>query len=297
MKLSVIICTYNRADYIEKAVLSIFKQEKVADDYELIVVNNNSTDNTEEIINNFKQKHPTFPLKYFIEYNQGLSFARNRGIKEATGEIVSFIDDDAIACENFVFQILTFFNSDTNAIAFGGKIIPKYETERPKFMSKFIEPILSVLNMGQNIKKFKGKKFPVGANMGFRKEVFETIGYFNTKLGRTGKKLLGGEEKDLAFRIKSLQKPIYYLPKAWIYHIITKERLTKEFIKKQARGIGYSEKIRGLENKKLIQVYLTEFMKWGASSILFIFYALILKPQKGFFLIRFRYWVSLGLLN
>ena len=100
---------------------------------------------------------------------------------------------------------------------------------------------MSIIDLGNEVKLFKGSKYPIGANMGVSKGVIDRIGMFNESLGRTGTSMLGGEEKDFFFRIKEAGIPIYYYPKMLVHHVIPAKRLTVEFIKKQAEGIGVSE--------------------------------------------------------
>ena len=113
MKLSIIICTYNREKFILKSLYSIAHQNADVNIFELIIINNNSTDKTHELILDFIEKNQNISIKYFIEIEQGLSHARNRGIKESTGDICAFLDDDAIACEEYVINIIYFFNKYT----------------------------------------------------------------------------------------------------------------------------------------------------------------------------------------
>ncbi len=299
IKLSVIICTYNREKYIPGLLESLTKQTFDKSEYEIVFVNNNSNDNTSEICLEFSKNNPKYIFRYYNEPKQGLSHARNRGIREAKSDILIFIDDDALACENYLKEIASFFAKYKDAVAGGGKILPKYESYRPDWMSVFLEPVMSVINLGEKIKKFYGGKFPIGANMYFRKEIFEEIGTFNTKLGRTGKNMLGGEEKDLFNKLRHNNHNVYYLPKAWIYHIIPAVRLTVDFIKKQALGIGFSEKIRAerISKAELMKSYFKELLKWGASIMLFFFYLLTFQSKKGIMIIKFRFWVSKGLIT
>ena len=200
--ISIIVCTYNREKYIESLLGSLKKQEYPTKDYEIVFVNNNSDDETEKRCTEFREANPEVVFHYFNESKQGLSHARNRGILEAKGEILAFIDDDALAHANYLQNMSKAFK-ETDVDAAGGRIYPKYESQRPVWMSKFLEPVMSVIDLGDKNKPFPKNKFPIGANMMFRKEVFEQAGNFNTDLGRTGKKMLGGEEKDLFFRMKA----------------------------------------------------------------------------------------------
>jgi len=296
---SVIICTYNRDKYIPGLLQSLVEQTCDKSMYEIVFINNNSNDNTEEICKNFQAKNKTCNFYYFLETKQGLSHARNRGIKEAKSDILIFIDDDAIASNTHIEEVSHFFNQNQNIVAGGGKILPKLESKKPIWMSKFLMPIMSVIDLGNNIKKFPSGKFPIGANMFFRKKIFDRIGLFNTKLGRTGTNMLGGEEKDIFNKIKDSGGLIYYLPKPWIYHIIPDERLTTRFVKKQALGVGASNKIhaKNISNIELLKSYLKEIFKWGASLILFFIYFVLFQFPKGIMIIKFRFWVSKGMLG
>src|SRR5687768_13295937 len=97
MKISVIICSYNREKYIRSALESMVAQEYPASDFEVLVVDNNSSDNTEAVCRSFIAEHPGHHLYYFLEKKQGASFARNTGAEIAKGELLCFMDDDAVA--------------------------------------------------------------------------------------------------------------------------------------------------------------------------------------------------------
>src|SRR5947207_2185402 len=102
IKISVVIATYNREKYIRQALDALVLQTLPSESFEIIVVNNNSTDRSEEEILAFRKDHPELNFEYVIETNQGLSFSRNRGIHESSGGLVTFLDDDAIATPDFL---------------------------------------------------------------------------------------------------------------------------------------------------------------------------------------------------
>jgi Glycosyltransferases involved in cell wall biogenesis len=104
MKLSVIFCTYNREKYLYNALKSISQQNIPYHDYEIVMVNNNSTDSTESICKQFRYDYPGVNFRYFLETQQGLSYARNRGVQESRGDILVFVDDDATAFES-IFRL------------------------------------------------------------------------------------------------------------------------------------------------------------------------------------------------
>lgn len=296
-KVSVILCTYNRDKYLRTTLEALALQSVQAHTYEVIIVNNRSTDTTENIALDFIQEHPQCSAKYFVEKQQGLSYARNRGISESSGDILTFIDDDSFVEPTYIQSVVSFFKTYQSAAAYGGKIIPQYETEEPIWMSKFLWPLVAALDMGSEVTTFKGSKFPIGANMGFRKVVFEKYGDFNTALGRKGKEgLEGGEEKDLFSRLKNNNETIYYTPEVSVRHVIPPKRLEMAYIKGLAVGVGTSEKKRvgklGIGSK--LQKIYSELVKIAGTVVLATYYSVTLQFAKAKMLLQFRGWVIKG---
>lgn len=297
--LSIVICTYNREEFIGKTLLHLSQQSLSYDDFEAIVVNNNSTDGTESICREFIQSHPDMQIKYCLETQQGHSYARNRGIRESSGEFIAYIDDDAFVHPDFSSNIIRFFKEHPEVQAIGGKIIPAYQNGRPKWMSHYLLPLVSALDMGKNPKPFQGRKFPVGANVTFRKAVFDRYGMFNVKLGRIGSGLMGGDEKEMIYRMKKNGELIYYVPNVVVEHVIPTRRLQMEYIRGLAEGVGKSEK-RRLQSESLtskLSRALEELIKIGGTLILSLLYTLRGQWVKGWMLIKFRYWVMMGFLK
>lgn len=298
MVLSIIICTYNREDCILDALLSLKDQTMPESDYEIVLIDNNSNDTTPTLCRNFVITNPQLNIQYIHEAQQGLSFARNTGIERAKGSIIAFLDDDAIAAKDYCQNLVDFFNATPQAMVVGGRIFPKFETEQPSWMPRELTPLYSTLDLGNEVREFKQRTYPIGANMAFRNYVFQECGTFNTVLGRVGKNLLGGEEKDMFFRIRSKKMRVFYLPNAWIFHIIPTARTTKDFIKRQAIGSGQSERVRCAHSwSKLAKAFALEFAKWGASFFLSLKYILLGKFKAAITLLQFRFWTSKGLIG
>jgi len=297
--LSIIICTYNREKYLYNCLKSIAENNFSFDKYEIVLINNNSTDNTENECKRFQNDFPQLKFCYFVEKNQGLSFARNRGIDEAKGEVLVYVDDDAKVNDIYLKTIDDFFNENPKAMAVGGAIFPIYETEEPTWMSHYTRILITAYkNEGNKIIELKGNKFPSGGNAAYRKEVFEKIGKFNTELGRKGTSLIGAEEKDIFDNIKALKMPVYYLPNMILYHIIPPTKLTKEYFNNLTLSMGISERLRTLNISKsaYIERLFFEKIKWTASILLFFIFLIKLQPQKGTKLLLFRWNVTKGLL-
>ena len=297
-KLSIIVCTYNRAKYIGKTLEHLYRQSLVKNNYEVVIVDNNSADQTPKICQDFIQSHPDAAFRYVVETNQGHSYSRNRGIQESNAELISFIDDDAFVHPQFGESIIRFFQENENVKVIGGKIIPVYEEQKPTWMSPFLLPLVSALDMGKSPRPFTGRKFPVGANMAFRRSVFTEYGLFNVALGRKGSGLMGGDEKELIYRLKVDQVPIYYVPNVVVDHIIPKKRLTREYIQGLAQGVGLSEKERlsNASSLQKIQRALEELIKIEGTLVLFFWYLVKGQIAKGWMLIKFRIWVLQGFI-
>lgn len=299
-RFSVIFCTYNRERYIYNALKSIVEQDFPCQDYEIVLVNNNSTDSTESICKQFQIEYPQVDFRYFVETNQGLSYARNRGVEESRGEILVFVDDDATAFEHYLSSIDKLFDEYPNVSACGGPIEPVYEAEKPKWLSHYTEQLLGgALYEGYKIKPFKNGKYPGGGNSAFRKEVFDKYGLFNVELGRKGTGLIGAEEKDLYDRLTRGNEIFYYLPQMGIFHYIPEKKLTIAHFKELTYSIGKSERIRtkAVSSKAFYNRAFSELKKWIASVVLLIGYTFALSPSKGWKLVQFRWYVTKGLLD
>ena len=300
MKLSVIICTYNRDKYIYNVLKSIAGNDFSPEKFEIILVNNNSTDNTASECKRFQSDFPQTEFHYVIEKNQGLSYARNRGIEEATGDVLIYVDDDATVNKEYLQAYSSFFEQHLTAMAAGGPIIPVYETQEPKWMSHFTLPLITgYLHKGNRVLEFKGEKYPGGGNAAYRKSVFEKTGLFNVDLGRKGDNLMGAEEKDIFDKMRSLGMKYYYLPDTILYHIIPDAKLTKEYFDRLTYSIGKSERMRtkAISQWKYAKRIISEGIKWVVSLFLCIGYTLMLTPQKGWKLILFRRNVTKGLIE
>ncbi|MDR1585310.1 MAG: glycosyltransferase family 2 protein, partial [Prevotellaceae bacterium] len=136
--LSIIICTYNRDNYLYNALKSIAENDFPFSDYEIVLINNNSTDATETECSRFQNDFPQVDFRYFVETNQGLSYARNRGIRESKGEILVFLDDDAFVGKNYLRNLQKNIETNPDWAAFGGKITPLFENGKtPEWLSKW----------------------------------------------------------------------------------------------------------------------------------------------------------------
>lgn len=297
LEISVAICTYNRERYLPQLFQSILAQTLSVDQFEILLIDNNSPGNTKEIFDAFCKENPGINARYCLETNQGLSHARNRAIQEAQAALITFLDDDAFIDEAYLHILISQFEQHPSCGAIGGPIHLHYEEFKPSWENKYLNSLLGYFDKGATPFYFT-EDYPRGSNMAFRMIVFEKAGKFNVELGRIGSQLFGGEEKDLFNRIYSAEITVLYVPNAMVYHCVPKERTTFDFIKKQALGTGISERIRS-KNEGLmsyIRRITNECIKWIGSIVLWFRYALFLQIAKGNMIIFFRFWVTRGLL-
>ena len=294
LDLSLIIATYNRAEQLMLTLGSVATQSHPAQRWECIVVDNNSKDDTRQRVEAFAAEHPELNIRYVFEQNQGLSYARNRGIEEANAEILAFVDDDETIVEDFVAAYVELFTKNAQAMSAGGKIVAHYPTGRPRWMSKYAEqPIANPMDFGQRVMPFPKGRIPGGGNMAMRRSVFERIGVFDTTLGRTGKSLIGGEESDLFERMASLDMKCYYVPRAVMYHIIPAEKLTDDYFCRLAYNTGLSQRRRAEIHNRLVGLYVGEIAKWCATLVLIFVH----RPAQSRYLLKLRYNISRGVFR
>lgn len=297
--ISVIICTYNRAKYIYNVLKSVADGALPASMYEIVVVNNNSSDNTEAECRRFRLAYPNVAMVYCEEREQGLSHARNSGIKNSSGNILVFVDDDALVNDGYLKSYFDFFDRHEAAMAAGGPIIPLYDgCKEPLWMSHYTRQLITgKLWLGSKEKEFPGDAFPGGGNAAYRRVVFEKVGLFNVELGRKGESLIGAEEKDLFDRLKTRGLKFFYLPNSILYHLIPPTKLTDEYFERLSYSIGVSERCRTLQsgkNKYLLRI-MKEMVKWCGTLVLCLWFCLSGRSCKAKKLASFRYNVTNGL--
>ncbi len=242
MKVSVIISTYtkDRRDDVLRCLNSLFNQTKIPDEIILVL------DPVSDLIEFYSSVVPN-EVKIVASSGFGLSNARNTGIDNARGNVIAFIDDDAWADERWLENLLKNFG-DENVWVSGGRIVPVFEEGRPRWLAEELDWIVGCTYKGMPEMKAEVRN-PIGANMAFRREVFEVAGKFRTEVGRYGKKLLGSEETELCLRLKKLKPDakIVYDPSAVVYHRVPESRANLGYALRRAYYEGYSKAILGKE--------------------------------------------------
>ena len=219
--LSIILCTYNRAPLLELALASIYHQDFDRKQLEVLVVDNNSKDNTPEVVQSFQAQYTN--LLYCKELKQGLSNARNRGWQEAHGEYVGFLDDDGKASDRWIETALDIMDTIHPAV-FGGPYYAYYNTTHPRW---FRDEYAS-LELGKQARMLRPGEYLSGGNLFFRKDLIEKAGGFDPSAGMIGQAISYGEETRLLIQIAESypDEKLYYDPHLFIYHLVQPYKMT-----------------------------------------------------------------------
>lgn len=231
MYISIIICTYNRAQLLKKCIESILDNKYNPDKYEIVIVDNNSNDNTKEIAEKFVESNSN--INYVVESKVGLSYARNRGIEISKGDIIAFLDDDTSIHDGYLSSIKEFFDKYKDAVCVAGKIIPIWKEPKPKWFTNSFSSIVGETMYGEKDRKLIYPEMTIGANMVFYKKIFNEVGIFNVELGLKGDKLYLGEETDLCTRIRKKGYNVHYAANVIVDHAVHLSKVDKKYINKR----------------------------------------------------------------
>ncbi|MEM9502648.1 MAG: glycosyltransferase family 2 protein [Cyanobacteria bacterium P01_E01_bin.43] len=254
-RISAIICTHNREDYLGAAIDSLLEQDFA--DYEVIVVDNASTDSTRAIVE-ARLPHPR--LQYVYEANLGLSVARNAGAAVAKGEILAYLDDDAEASGGWLTALAQIYEQDTTVAIAGGKVtlIWPPNCTPPNWISTGMTGNLGAYDLGNEIVYIEQPGMtPRGLNYSITADFLEKIGGFDVNLGRVGKNLLSNEELYMTEKALNMGYRVAYLPDALVAHNVAPSRLAPTWFIRRSwwQGISecYRERVAGRSGWKQLQ--------------------------------------------
>ena len=229
MNITIILCTYNRCQTLAKALASVAAQSLPAGiEWEVLVVDNNSQDQTRDIVEGFGRENPG-RFHYLYEPQQGLSNARNAGIQNSRGEILAFMDDDVTVKPTWL-QNLTAALHDGEWAGAGGRTLPSQPFSPPDWLSaaesfKWGAILGGLFDLGE--KPCELKMAPYGTNMAFRKSMFEKYGGFRPDLDRSAGSMLSNGDTEFGRRLMIAGERLRYEPLAIVYHPILEKRDAK----------------------------------------------------------------------
>ena len=230
MEVTVAICTWNRADLLDKT-LEQMRELRIPErtEWELLVVNNNCTDNTDEVI---ARHQKNLPIRRLFEKKPGLSNARNCAMDAALGQLLVWTDDDVLVSEGWLAEYVTAWKRFPSAAYFGGPVEPWYQSTPPEWViknQKQLEGVFALKNLSVEMRDMRGQEEPFGANMAYNAE---RIGErrFNADLGRMRDSLLSGEDVAFVDALRHEGHQGVWVPGARVQHFVEQKRMTATYL-------------------------------------------------------------------
>jgi len=245
MKLTIAICTWNRSDLLDQTLAEMSKLEMpLGVEWELMVVNNNCTDNTDEIV----AKHSsTLPIRLLHETKPGLSNARNCAVSAAAGEYILWTDDDVLVGSRWLAAYVAAFAHWPDAAFFGGPILPWFESPTPAWLQEIFPQISSAyaaLDLGDvPIVCDKNKLCPFGANFAVRMDV-QRRHLYDPQYGYTGNSKIVGDESMMLYGIIAEGLTGRWIPEAKVRHFIPRDRQTTTYLRRYFYGQGLTASVQ-----------------------------------------------------
>jgi len=297
MNITAILCTHNRCQVLAVALESLAASTFAEPtEWEVLVVDNNSNDQTRQVVEDFIRRYPG-RFRYLFERHPGKSYALNSGIREAHGDLLAFLDDD-VTVEPLWLSHLTAPLRDSRWAGSAGRIVLQWPPAVPNWLAvdgPYARHGFPGFDQGPQPKELTGPAF--GANMAFRKSMFQKYGGFRTDLGpSTDEKIpTPGEDAELTRRILSAGEHIRYEPSAVVYHPVSEARIRKGPLLKwwfdQGRADARQFRIRPL--RELVSVSACS-LRWVVAAKPHVrFYRKLIVWQKAGRLVEFyRQWIA-----
>jgi glucosyl-dolichyl phosphate glucuronosyltransferase len=257
--ISVVISTYNRSELLPAAIESILDQDARDLSYEILIVDNNSTDATKAVIDRYSIDHPN--LEYLREPRQGVSYARNCGIAHAKAQVIAFFDDDVRVARDWLTNIKRYFDSHPEADCIGGRVLPRWESPAPAWLNRDQWMPLGVQDYGDKelVIDNTNRLCLVSGNLACRSSMFREIGTFAVELQRVKDGIGSLEDAEMMERCWRFGRRCVYLPDLMATTEVPFARMTKKYHRRWHIGHGrFYSKMRSeeLENctRRLLDV-------------------------------------------
>lgn len=256
MRITVAIPTYNRAELLRQTLCGITRQDFPAQEFEILVIDNNSTDNTREVVAAFAGASP--PPRYVLETKQGLDHGRNRALDEAAGEIIVFGDDDILMEPDWLRQLVApFSGSGAEKIGcVGGEVIPVFPDGLPDWVAEWHAPLAFRADAGA----LAAKHSPMGANMAFPRRIFDQVGRFSTALDRSGRNLFSGGDEEMIRRVRAAGFEVWFVPAAKVQHQMPASRTTFKYAARHAFDSARSRVVDRAQRKGAVGYFFSRFI-------------------------------------
>lgn len=235
MDVTVIVCTYNRAASLRHTLEALGAQQVPSGlDWEVVLVDNNSGDETASVMQEFASRAPV-PVTALFEGRQGVSWGRNAGIAQAKGEVIAFTDDDVRPASDWVAVVWTAMR-ESGADVLGGRILPEWLGPVPAWLERdrWLYGYLALMDHERPERLVREVGIPQvwGANMAFRRAVLDKIGLFDVTLGRVGGRLQSGEDANIVTRALAAGAHVLYDPRLIVWHRVPEERTRRSYFRR-----------------------------------------------------------------
>jgi glycosyltransferase involved in cell wall biosynthesis len=232
---TVLICTYNRAAFLRETLASLARIDASGLAWDIVVVDNNSTDDTRAVVAEIAAIFPV-PLRYLFEPRQGKSYALNTGLQQTSATVIAFTDDDVRVSEKWLTAACAPLLETSEFDYTGGPVHPIWEVERPRWIHETRSDLwgpLAILDYGDRPFCFEdARRVPLGVNMAVRRTLCDRIGGFDPALGRRGASLLGQEQAEFFCRSRAAGARGLYVPSMAVEHHVPKARLTRQYFRR-----------------------------------------------------------------
>ena len=241
MRVNVVICTWNRCEFLRQTLESLRALDvPPGQEWELLVVNNGSSDATDEVISDYRQ---LLPLRRLFEPELGLSRARNAAVRAATGDLILFTDDDARVDPEWMRAYLEAGDRWPDAGFFGGRIEPRYAADVPGWVKRHeaaLAAMLCLRDLGSVSRRLEADEFPFGPNMAVRRGALARAS-FDERVGRTGNEQVRGSETSLFVRLQQQGVAGVWVPRAKVQHAIPRCRADLRYLWRYSHGVGRTD--------------------------------------------------------
>jgi glycosyltransferase involved in cell wall biosynthesis len=277
MFITVAICTWNRAKLLDQTLRELANVRIPGGvDWEILVVNNNSTDNTEAVV---AQHSRNLPIRSLFEARQGHSHARNCAVNAARGDFLVWTDDDVLPAGDWLVEYVKAVEAFPDAGFFAGPVRPWYEKQPPKWIRRHIERLAGpfpVADHGPEWRPLHAGEGFYGANMAVRTTIAREF-MFNCNLGRVGDQLTGGDDTDFARRLRDAGVGCQWIGTASVRHFVPADRLCVGFVRRWFEGAGRTEvrqrgaqacpRLFGWPRWALYKYARTQLVAWSLSAV------------------------------
>ncbi len=291
---SIIICTAMRPTALRDCLSSVLHQTISPSQYEVIVINN-APENDLQVRAVLTEMAGPAAILYAVEEDEGLSPARNRGISIATGQVLVFIDDDAIAPPSWLEELQSTYRTHPDAAVVGGRIRLRWQSKIPAWLHPQLYDYLGQLDYGDGDSPIQRNQRLGGGNFSMKRSWISTCGPFCSRLGRNQVSLLSGEEIELIMRIRAQGGQCYYAAKAVVYHTVATSRLNRTFFKQRAYWGARSEaRIDAIHfHRMILRKLLARFVRLPYHFFFSVWYRLTDRQSLACLWETF-YWGTLG---